>query len=305
MLTKKILTVLAAASLTCLTATPSWAAQTAVSSIPPSTTSTRAARDDALVSRYTKLAGSTANAQSLVTGLRTGSVVTLTATGSAPAVSFAPATQKMGFGNINIALALAKTALAKQGITNPTPEQLAAALNGGNITLTNGSVVTLAGVLTQRSAGMGWGNIAKTLGVKQGAVVSASKTDKAGKEDALAKTDDDSKKNNVAKVEKSEKVEKPEKADKDDKKDTLAKAETAKIHSTSSEGGASNSKSSSSANSGGAGGGGGSASSHSGGGGKSSSGGGSSGGNGGGNSGGNGGGNSGGNSGGNGGGGKK
>jgi uncharacterized membrane protein YgcG len=107
----------------------------------------------------------------------------------------------MGYGNINIALALAKTALAKQGITNPTPAQLAAALNGGNITLTNGTVVTMTGILTQRSAGMGWGKIAQTMNVKLGTVVSASQINKANKEDhknVLTKTGNA--KNNSARI---------------------------------------------------------------------------------------------------------
>lgn len=186
MLSKKILTVLAAASLTFLTAVNGWA-QTAVVVTTTTTTSNATSgsslSDDALVSRYTLLTGSKANAQSLVTGLRTGSVVTLVSTSSAPAVSFTPVTQNMGYGNINIAIALAKTALAKQGITNPSPAQLAAALNGGNITLANGTVVTMVGVLTQRNAGMGWGNIAKSMNVKLGTVVSATNINKASQED--------------------------------------------------------------------------------------------------------------------------
>ena len=186
MFTKKILTVLAAAaSLTCLTATHALAQTVVVSSTTSTTSSGSRLPDDALVTRYTLLAGSKTNAQSLVIGLRTGSTVTLapSTTATTPAVSFTPTTKKMGYGNINIALALAKTALAKQGITNPTPAQLAAALNGGNITLTNGTVVTMTGILTQRSAGMGWGKIAQTMNVKLGTVVSASQINKANKED--------------------------------------------------------------------------------------------------------------------------
>jgi hypothetical protein len=237
MLTKKlipILPLLAVASLTCLAATYSLASQTAAVVTSTSTTSSTAGSDSVLVSRYTKLAGSTANAQSLVTGLRTGTVVTFAATSTTPAVSFTPATQNMGYGNINIALALVKTALTKQGITNPTAAQIAAALNGGSITLTNGTVVTMAGVLTQRSVGMGWGQIAKSMNVKLGSVVSASKSDKAGKKDALSKTDDDRRRYGVVKIETSEKIE---------------KAEMAKNRSSSSESGASSNKSSNSSSS--------------------------------------------------------
>lgn len=139
-----------------------------------------------LSSRYTGLAGSPKNATSLVSGLRNGTSVTLESNPNGPApaappATFTPATGKLGYGNVNIALSLAKADLAKQGIANPTPSQLAAALNGGAINTSTGSV-TMAGVLSQRSAGMGWGQIAHSMGVKLGAVVSASKTGKtAGK----------------------------------------------------------------------------------------------------------------------------
>jgi uncharacterized membrane protein YgcG len=74
-------------------------------------------------------------------------------------------------------LSLAKATLAKQGIANPTPAQIAAALNGGTITSAT-STMSVPGVLTQRQEGMGWGQIAHALGVKLGAIVSASKTGK-------------------------------------------------------------------------------------------------------------------------------
>lgn len=83
----------------------------------------------------------------------------------------------MGVGEVGIALSLAKAALAQQGIANPTPAQISAALNGGTLTAATGTR-SVPGVLSQRSTGMGWGQIAQSLGVKLGAVVSASKTDK-------------------------------------------------------------------------------------------------------------------------------
>ena len=114
-----------------------------------------------LTSSYTTFAGSTENAQSLVNGLRTGSQITLRADplgpyAAEPAASLSPSTGKLGYGNVNIALGLAKTSLAQQGISNPTPTQLATALGG---------------VLGQRSDGMGWGQIAKSMGVTLGSVV--------------------------------------------------------------------------------------------------------------------------------------
>jgi len=139
-----------------------------------------------LAASYSAFAGSPENARSMVEGLRTGTQITLgpSLTGpnaTAPSASLSPSTGKMGYGNVNIAISLAKTSLAKEGITNPTPAQLSAALGG---------------VLGQRSQGLGWGQIAKGMGVTLGSVVSASHTDKSGKAtshaakaDSVAKAD--------------------------------------------------------------------------------------------------------------------
>lgn len=131
--------------------------------------------DDKLVAEYRTWAGSRENAQALVLGLRSGTAVSL-GTG-ASTTTFTPATTKLGAGGVNIALSLAKAALAKQGITNPTPAQIAAALNGGTVITATGPH-SMPGVLTQRQSGMGWGQIAHTMGVKLGSIVSASKTGK-------------------------------------------------------------------------------------------------------------------------------
>ena len=140
-----------------------------------------------LIAQYTQWAGSKENAKALVQGLNTGSSVTLTSgtgtstgTGSTTATTttFTPATSKLGVGEVNIALSLAKASLAQQGITNPTPTQLSAALNGGVVTSST-STTSLVGVLAQRQEGSGWGQIAQSLGVKLGSVISASKTDKS------------------------------------------------------------------------------------------------------------------------------
>jgi hypothetical protein len=89
----------------------------------------------------------------------------------------------MGFGNVYISLALAKQQLSTLGITQPTPEQLQAALTGGTITQTTGTGATvtttttpLQGILTMRSQNMGWGQIAQKLGFKLGPVISAMKS---------------------------------------------------------------------------------------------------------------------------------
>ncbi|MDO8931104.1 MAG: hypothetical protein Q7U97_01790 [Rhodocyclaceae bacterium] len=134
-----------------------------------------------LVGSFTDLAGSKENASSLVNGLRTGSVITLTdttlQTGSTTSgmlttsTTFSPGTKPMGYGNIRIALSLARAQLASQGITNPTPEQLQGALVG-----TSGTGTATQGILQMRASGMGWGQIANSLGLKLGAVMSGKQT---------------------------------------------------------------------------------------------------------------------------------
>ncbi len=134
---------------------------------------------------FTTLAGSKDNATALVTALRNGTAVNLTTTtgtGSTATTStttFTPPTGKMGWGNVKIALALAQDSLLRAGITNPTPAQLQAALDGGTITKADGTTVTLKGVLQMRADGMGWGQIAQAGGTKVGPVVSSLKSTKA------------------------------------------------------------------------------------------------------------------------------
>jgi hypothetical protein len=102
-----------------------------------------------------------------VNGLRNDQEVTLTSA-QGTTTSFTPKTDKMGFGNVNIALTLAKATLAEQGIRRPTPQQIEAALNGGTVTTTSGKQVTFTGILTQRASGMGFGKIAQANGFKLG-----------------------------------------------------------------------------------------------------------------------------------------
>src|SRR4051812_5677384 len=94
-----------------------------------------------IASSFVALAGSKQNAVVLVNGLRNGTPVVLqdppsttgTGTTSSSTTTITPATGHMGWGNVRIALALAEHTLAVNGITKPTPEQLNAALNGGDI----------------------------------------------------------------------------------------------------------------------------------------------------------------------------
>src|SRR4029453_8955275 len=86
---------------------------------------------------------------------------------------------KMGHGNVFTSLALAKQQLGQLGISQPTPQQLQAALTGGTVTTGTGTTATstqLQGVLTMRSQGMGWGQIAQKQGTKLGPVISGLKS---------------------------------------------------------------------------------------------------------------------------------
>ncbi len=147
---------------------------------------------DRLIEKYTPLAGSEANATSLVNGLRDDKEVNLSGT------TFTPPTHKMGYGNVNIALSLAEAELKKQGITNPTPEQLKTALVGD---------ATHKGILQLRAEGMGWGKIANSLGFKLGDVMRSAK---AEGRDQTARAD---KPERPACPDKPERPEKPERAE--------------------------------------------------------------------------------------------
>lgn len=132
-----------------------------------------------VASDFSGLAGSDDNAEKLVSALRTGSNADLVwkdADGKTVTTTIDPATGKMGLGNVFISLALARESLKQAGISNPTPVQLDAALNGGSVTV-DGKAITLSGVLAQRAAGAGWGRIAQSLGVKLGRVVSAIRSE--------------------------------------------------------------------------------------------------------------------------------
>jgi hypothetical protein len=136
------------------------------------------------------------NSKAVVTGLRNGTPFTLTSTSTTPSTTpgglpvttttntvITPPTGHMGFGNVYISLALAKQQLSTLGITQPTPQQLQAALTGGTITQTTGTGMTAAttttnlqGILTMRSQNMGWGQIAQKLGFKLGPVIAGMKS---------------------------------------------------------------------------------------------------------------------------------
>jgi hypothetical protein len=146
----------------------------------------RAQSESKLVEEWEKLAGSDANAKSLVSGLRDGKTVTLT--DGKTTTTFTPPTGKMGNGSVNNALLLARESLKQQGITNPTPDQLKTAVSG---------------VLEQRAAHKGWGEIAKSMNVKLGDLRRNEKADMHAK-------DRERREDRAERHERHEKPEKPE-----------------------------------------------------------------------------------------------
>ena len=167
------LTLVCSAVLAALSVTPAMAQSTTTSTTSTSTTTTNQ-ESTRLRGEFSSFAGSDTNAQALVTGLRNGSAIILqNADGTSSATAIQPVTGKLGYGNVKIALSLAEASLAKAGITNPTAEQIAAALNGGSLTLADGTTVNLQGVLAARVAGEGWGQIANGMGFKLGDVMRA------------------------------------------------------------------------------------------------------------------------------------
>jgi hypothetical protein len=129
----------------------------------------------ALIDRYSVLAGSPENAKSLVNGLRSKSEVVLVGASTSPprcipgrpcppaseTVKFIPQTDPMGFGNVDIALALMEADLKGKNVTSVKPRHIKAALVGESVT-----GITFQGILKLRAAGMGWGEIANLLGFK-------------------------------------------------------------------------------------------------------------------------------------------
>lgn len=115
--------------------------------------------------RFAAFAGSRANLESLAVGLRHGTQIKLS--GSGESTTVLPPTKPMGYGNVTRALDLAARNLAAVGISEPTPTQIGAALNGGTVRTATGEV-PLQGVLQLRSEGMGWGQIAHRVGVRPG-----------------------------------------------------------------------------------------------------------------------------------------
>lgn len=139
---------------------------------------------DALVEKYTALAGSKANAQQLVDGLRKGGDFDV------GAATIDNANGKLGNGEINIALSLAQADMTKNKLAfGPALED----------------------VLKQRASGEGWGKIAGDMGVRLGDLV---RSDRAKGRDDIARVD-----RRDAQVDRPERPEKPERPERPERPD--------------------------------------------------------------------------------------
>jgi hypothetical protein len=101
------------------------------------------------------IGGSAANTQALTTGLTNGTPITLTGTtpaGQPTSVTFTAPGGAMSALETTQMLQFASQLLASQGIINPTPEQIRAALLGGTVQSATGQAVSVRGVLEGRGA---------------------------------------------------------------------------------------------------------------------------------------------------------
>jgi len=135
-----------------------------------------------LGSGATPFGGSAANFQALSNGLRQGTAITLTNTvnGVLQTVTFTAPGGPMSQGDANQLLLLASQLLAAQGIANPTPAQIQAALVGGTIAAPGGGTIALQGVLqgrvrsTSNSAAFGTSNSPTVPGATSASPVTGS-----------------------------------------------------------------------------------------------------------------------------------
>ena len=124
-------------------------AATAMAANAPQTEASR------LAARYSDWAGGQSNAEALVTGLRSGSPVTLVTNGADRSVSLAGFSPSgpMSYGAVNNALNDAQRKLSRLGITHPNAEQIQAALIGGEVLGSNGKVVAMRGSVAAHGTG--------------------------------------------------------------------------------------------------------------------------------------------------------
>ena len=129
------------------------------------TGTTASAENDAAAARladsFSASAGSRVNALAVVEGLRSGKGATV------EGVAVSGTGKTTGYGNINIAMSLAQSQVAPAA----TSKDFLAALDA---------------VMDMRASGMGWGQIAHSLGVNLGQVMSASKSGQGNAKGASA-----------------------------------------------------------------------------------------------------------------------
>ena len=82
-----------------------------------------------------------------------------------------PPTGTMGYGNVRLTLRLAEARLAEMGIAQPNNRELSAILVGGKI-----DGVQVEGILNERAAGAGWGEIAQRYDLKVGQIMGKGAT---------------------------------------------------------------------------------------------------------------------------------
>ena len=116
----------------------------------PAGTATNRSAVGRLAEAYAPTIGSEDDARAVVEGMRAGKDVTVAGT------TVSGTGKTMGFGNIDIAMSLAKSQVGP----NATSSAFLGALNG---------------VMDQRASGLGWGQIAKSMGVTVGQVMGESK----------------------------------------------------------------------------------------------------------------------------------
>jgi len=122
------------------------AASSAMAATAPSGDSTR------IISQYSSWAGSRANSEALVNGLRHGTTITLVTTAPDRTVSLAGFTPAGPMSDEEIAQALngAQRTLQRLGVVHPTAEQIQASLIGGDITAGNGRTQSLPSLVAVR-----------------------------------------------------------------------------------------------------------------------------------------------------------
>jgi hypothetical protein len=133
---------------------------------------------DALVEKYTTLAGSKDDARILVERLRKS--------------------ERLGNGEINIALSLTEAKLGEQNVAEPTAAQLKAALEP---------------ILQMRADGKGWGVIANSLGFRLGDLMRADQA----RQERIARSERADR--NFGRPEKPERPERPERPEKPERAD--------------------------------------------------------------------------------------